>query len=108
VSGPLKSGFLKYGSVFARPQDRKSRQKQVDIAGRTVNGFLPACENNRYGALNSVDDDGDLPAVHAICAAIYLLSQDNFTTRLALRPEMPAETNGIGDSHAWHVNSQTD
>jgi len=30
---PLKSGFLKYGSVFAQPQDRKSRQKHVDIAG---------------------------------------------------------------------------
>jgi Flp pilus assembly protein TadG len=32
--------------------------------------------------------------VLAICAAIYLLSQDNFTTRLALRLEIPAETNG--------------
>jgi Flp pilus assembly protein TadG len=30
----------------------------------------------------------------AIYAAIYLLSQDNFTTRLALRLEVPAETNG--------------
>jgi hypothetical protein len=46
--------------------------------------------------------------VRAICAAIYLLSQDNFTTRLALRPEMPAGTNGIGDSHVWYVNSQAD
>jgi Flp pilus assembly protein TadG len=32
--------------------------------------------------------------VLAICAAIYLLSQDNFTTRLALRLEIPIETNG--------------
>jgi Flp pilus assembly protein TadG len=31
--------------------------------------------------------------VPSIYAAIYLLSQDNFTTRLALRFEMPAETN---------------
>jgi Flp pilus assembly protein TadG len=31
--------------------------------------------------------------VLAICAAIYLLSQDNFTTRLALRLEIPVETN---------------
>jgi hypothetical protein len=44
----------------------------------------------------------------SIYAAIYLLSQDSFTTCLALRPEMLAETQWIGDSHAWYVNSQTD
>jgi Flp pilus assembly protein TadG len=33
--------------------------------------------------------------VSSIYAAIYLLSQDDFTTCLALRLEMPAETNGL-------------
>jgi Flp pilus assembly protein TadG len=33
--------------------------------------------------------------VPSIYAAIYLLSQDSFTTCLALRLEMPAETNGL-------------
>lgn len=61
VSGPSSPDFSSMGP-YSPNRKIANQGRNTSTSRGTVNGVLPACGNIRYGALNSVDDDGDLPA----------------------------------------------
>lgn len=59
--GPSSPDFSSMGP-YSSNRKIANQGRNTSTSRGTVNGVLPACGNIRYGALNSVDDDGDLPA----------------------------------------------